>query len=94
MDATSKSPKNLLLYRSKCFLEFRRLGTVPPKRYRHYKGNAYTVLGMARPSETLEDLVVYRQEYGERGLRCASAAEVPGARERQRGGPSPLAAPS
>ena len=37
-------------------------------RYRHYKGNEYTVLGTARHSETLEELVVYRQEYGEHGL--------------------------
>lgn len=37
-------------------------------RYRHYKGNEYTVLGIARHSETEEELVVYRQEYGERGL--------------------------
>jgi hypothetical protein len=39
-----------------------------PGRYRHYKGREYTVLGVARHSETLEELVVYRQEYGERGL--------------------------
>jgi cupin 2 domain-containing protein len=39
-----------------------------PGRYRHYKGNEYTVLGTARHSETLEELVVYRQEYGEHGL--------------------------
>ncbi len=37
-------------------------------RYRHYKGNEYTVLGVARHSETEEELVVYRQDYGERGL--------------------------
>ncbi len=37
-------------------------------RYRHYKGNEYTVVGTARHSETLEELVVYRQEYGEYGL--------------------------
>ncbi len=37
-------------------------------RYRHYKGNEYTVLGVARHSETLEEFVVYRQEYGDRGL--------------------------
>lgn len=37
-------------------------------RYRHYKGNEYTVLGVARHSETEEELVVYRQEYGEHGL--------------------------
>lgn len=37
-------------------------------RYRHYKGNEYTVLGVARHSETLEEMVVYRAEYGERGI--------------------------
>ena len=42
--------------------------TVQPGRYRHYKGNEYTVLGVARHSETLDELVVYRQEYGEHGL--------------------------
>lgn len=37
-------------------------------RYRHYKGKEYTVIGLARHSETLEELVVYRQEYGDHGL--------------------------
>ena len=37
-------------------------------RYRHYKGGEYTVLGVAQHSETGEALVVYRPEYGERGL--------------------------
>ena len=36
--------------------------------YRHYKGKEYTVLGVARHSETNEELVVYRQEYGDHGL--------------------------
>ena len=36
--------------------------------YRHYKGNEYTVIGVARHSETEEELVVYRQEYGDHGL--------------------------
>ena len=39
-----------------------------PGRYRHYKGGEYTVLGVARHSETEELLVVYRPEYGERDL--------------------------
>lgn len=39
-----------------------------PGRYRHYKGNEYTVVDVARHSETLEPMVVYRAEYGERGL--------------------------
>lgn len=42
--------------------------SIQPGRYRHYKGNEYTVLGVARHSETDELLVVYRPEYGERGL--------------------------
>ena len=44
------------------------MSTVKPGRYRHYKGNEYTVLGVAKHSETLEPMVVYRAEYGERGL--------------------------
>ena len=39
-----------------------------PGRYRHYKGGEYTVLGVARHSETEDFLVVYRPEYGERNL--------------------------
>jgi len=38
-------------------------------RYRHYKtGNEYEVVGVARHSETLEEVVVYRARYGEGGL--------------------------
>jgi hypothetical protein len=44
------------------------MNDIPPGRYRHYKGNEYVVLGVARHSETEEELVVYRQEYGDRGL--------------------------
>ena len=47
---------------------------ITPGRYRHYKGKDYTVLGVARHSETLETLVVYRQEYGDRGLWVRPAA--------------------
>lgn len=33
--------------------------------WRHFKGNAYEVLGIAKHSETLEPMVVYRALYGE-----------------------------
>lgn len=42
--------------------------SIQPGRYRHYKGNEYTAIGTARHSETLEELVIYRQEYGDHGL--------------------------
>ncbi len=42
--------------------------TISPGRYRHYKGNHYDVIGVARHSETEEELVVYRPRYGDRGL--------------------------
>ncbi len=50
------------------------MSEIRPGRYRHYKGNDYTVLGVALHSETLEELVVYRQEYGDRGLWVRPAA--------------------
>ena len=36
--------------------------------YRHFKGNRYRLEGFAKDSETLEEMVVYRQLYGEGGL--------------------------
>ena len=37
-------------------------------KYRHFKGNEYRVLGMARHSETMEEMVVYQALYGEHGI--------------------------
>jgi hypothetical protein len=39
-----------------------------PGRYRHYKGNEYEVIGVARHSETDERVVVYRPLYNDTGL--------------------------
>ncbi len=44
------------------------LPATPPGRYRHYKGGEYEVVGVARHSETLEPLVVYRPLYNATGL--------------------------
>ena len=41
---------------------------IQPGRYRHFKGNEYEVIGIARDSETRIEMVVYRALYGERGL--------------------------
>ncbi len=36
---------------------------IEPGIYRHYKGQLYEVLGLARHSESLEELVVYKALY-------------------------------
>ena len=41
---------------------------IRPGRYRHYKGNEYEVLGIARHSETEEELVIYRTLYSDGSL--------------------------
>ena len=41
---------------------------IKPGKYQHFKGNLYEVIGIARHSETREEMVVYRALYGEYGL--------------------------
>jgi hypothetical protein len=41
---------------------------IKPGRYRHFKGNEYKVLYVARHSETLEAMVVYQALYGDYGV--------------------------
>lgn len=42
--------------------------TIKLGRYRHFKGKEYEVLGLAKHSETLEKMVVYRALYGNRDI--------------------------
>ena len=44
------------------------LPQLPSGRYRHYKGGEYELVGVARHSETLEPMVVYRPLYNDTGL--------------------------
>ena len=37
-------------------------------KYRHFKGNEYELLYIAKDSETLEEMVVYKALYGEGGI--------------------------
>lgn len=37
-------------------------------KYRHFKGNEYEVIGVARHSESMQEMVVYRALYSDGGL--------------------------
>ena len=41
---------------------------VPLGKYRHFKGNLYELIDIARHSETQQPMAVYRALYGARGL--------------------------
>ncbi len=36
--------------------------------YRHYKGNLYEIIGEAKHTETEEEMIVYRAQYGDGAL--------------------------
>ena len=41
------------------------MNEIIPGKYRHFKGNEYEVLGIAKHNETLEPMVVYKALYGD-----------------------------
>lgn len=43
--------------------------TIKPGQYIHYKGGRYTVIGVARHSETLEPMIVYKSSKGDLWVR-------------------------
>lgn len=44
------------------------MSDIRPGRYRHYKGNEYEVIDIARHSETEDEMVVYRKLYDDHSL--------------------------
>lgn len=44
------------------------LTLITPGKYRHFKGNEYEVMVIARHSETTEPMVVYKALYGDGGV--------------------------
>ncbi len=45
------------------------MDTVKVGCYRHYKGQEFTVIGVAVHSETKKELVIYRNDFGDHGLK-------------------------
>ena len=50
------------------------VAAIPLGRYRHFKGNEYEVIAIARHSETEEAMVVYKSLYGDGGVWCRPAS--------------------
>ena len=45
-----------------------------PGKYRHFKGKEYLLIDVATHSETMEEMVIYKALYGNRGLWVRPAA--------------------
>ena len=54
------------------------MSLIPLGVYRHYKGKQYEVIGFAKHSETLEDMVIYKALYSKREtwVRPLSIAKI------------------
>lgn len=65
MTAKNDSTDEILISKELTYMTYKEaLTSIPKGRYRHYKGNEYEVLEIAKHSETLEPMVVYRALYG------------------------------
>jgi hypothetical protein len=42
--------------------------SIPKGKYRHYKGGLYEVIGIAKHSESMDDMVIYKALYGDFGI--------------------------
>ena len=43
--------------------------------FRHFKGKCYKIITLAKSADTLEDMVIYEGQYGDRPVWCRGAVE-------------------
>lgn len=66
MEVKSPDSNGLVIFRIRIYMskEFIRIGA----KYKHFKGNVYLVIHIAKNTETMEDMVVYQALYGNKEI--------------------------